>query len=330
MIRLPSELPFVDLSEEVQQLLLQIPSGRVTTYGELARALGDDRTRSARWLGEYLLHHPHSADCLCHRVVRSTGEVGLHISGNPRTKARLLKQEGVSVSKTGTVDLSDVFKNLVSTRPLERLREFQKSLRDDFRETPLTKAPQTFAAVDVAYRDDGTACGAYVLMNAETLVLEEQLTLTMPVNFPYIPGYLTFRELPVMLELCRRAQRQGILGDVIFCDGNGQLHPWRAGIATCLGVMLDHPLIGVGKSLLCGVLGAADADLAALPVYDESEVIARAIRVSTKFKPVYISVGHRITLDEATALARKAFARHRVPEPIFVVDRLTKRMKTQP
>ena len=324
------ELPNFDLPAEVLQLLSQIPRGQVTTYGDLARALGDDKTRSARWLGEYLHHHSHHRDCMCHRVIRASGEIGLHVSGDPHVKMKLLAREGISVSASGKVDLSHLFTQFQSRRPLEQLRSFQKSLRQDLRQTPLTQFPETFGAVDVAYREDGTACGAYLLLDAKTLQVRQELTVKMPVSFPYIPGYLTFRELPVMLELCERARTAGLLGDVIFCDGNGQLHPWRAGIATCLGVLLDHPTLGVGKSLLCGSVRAEDADPAVQSVYDGEEMLARVIRLSANAKPVYISVGHRITLDQASRMAQKSFAAHRVPEPIFLVDRLTKLLKTRP
>jgi len=318
--------PRIDLVTEVRELLLQIPPGRVTTYGDLARGLGDDKTRSARWLGEYLHHHVHTPDCPCHRVVRSGGEVGLHVSGDPQVKASLLKREGVAVSELGKVDVTRVFTQFVSARPLEQLREFQKELRSRIQETPFRRKPRTIGAVDVAYHDDETACGAYVLLNARTLAVEHELTITMPVTFPYIPGYLTFRELPVMLAICEQARSQGILGDVLFCDGNGKLHPWRAGIAVCLGVLLDHPAIGIGKSLLCGSIRASSDGTNAV-VCDGDEVIARVMQAPDSSSTVYLSVGNRITLETACKIVQPTFAAHRVPEPIFFADRLSKRRK---
>ena len=89
-------LDLPDLPGALRHLLAQIPAGRVTTYGDLARALGD--VRAARWVGEALARdHEHTADCACHRVVRSTGEVGLSIDGTTARKARRLKAEGISV-----------------------------------------------------------------------------------------------------------------------------------------------------------------------------------------------------------------------------------------
>jgi deoxyribonuclease V len=350
----PPALPQVGLRTEVLQLLRQIPGGRVTTYGDLARALGDDKARSARWLGEFLQSHPHAQDCPCHRVVRATGEIGLHHTGDPRRKAALLEREGVTVSPVGKADVANRWTQFVGTRPLEQLREFQKLLVAQVREIPLSAPPGTIAGVDVAYRADGTGCGAYVLLDAATLETLAELTLTLPVEFPYIPGYLTFRELPIMLALCRQAAAQGQLADVIFCDGNGRLHPWRAGIAACLGAMLGHPVIGVGKSLLCGRIEPANSQGAdktkqggrvrcaahgpverrlapgaiQLPaIVDAGEIIGRVIQSSPHGKPYYVSVGNYVTLDEAAEIARSAARDHRLPEPIHLADRLTKRLK---
>jgi Deoxyinosine 3''endonuclease (endonuclease V) len=315
----------VDLPGEALQLVRQIPAGSVTTYGDLARALGDEATRAARWLGELIAHHEHTPDCPCHRVVRSNGEIGLYVTGSPQDKARLLTKEGVAVSETGQVDLSLRFTDFQSTRPLERLRNFQYSLRPRLKQTTLRTKVRTVSGVDVAYGSDGTARGAFVTLEARTGEVLEIRTLRWETNFPYIPGYLTFRELPVMVRLCRQAQEEGILGDVLFCDGNGQLHPWQAGIATCLGVLLDHPTIGVGKSLLCGRIRSESANPAAIPVELNGKQIGMAIRLSEKHRPVYISVGHRLKLDQAAEIARQSFQTHRVPEPIFHADRITRR-----
>jgi len=321
------KIPQSDLESEVFSLVQQIPRGKVTTYGDLARALGDDSLKSVRWLGGLLHVHVHTPSCVCHRVVRSNGEVGLHVSGASHLKAELLHQEGVVVSSSGHVDLAHRFTAFRSHFPLRRLREFQTALRDRVIETALTDLPKTFGAVDVAYQADGTACGAYVLVEAKTLRVLEQLTICREVWFPYIPGYLTFRELPVMLELVQQAQTSGILGDVLFCDGNGKLHPWKSGIATCVGVLMDHPTLGVGKTLLCGNAENEDAEFAAEVLSSTKETLGSAIRISKKSKPVYISVGHRITLEDAVRVARSTFAGHRVPEPIFLADRLTKQIK---
>ncbi|WP_437192630.1 endonuclease V [Planctomicrobium sp. SH527] len=321
-----------DLEAEVQELLHQIPAGAVSTYGDLAVALGDDKTRSARWLGEYLTHHAHTANCVCHRVVRKNGDLGLYVTGDPQEKAELLISEGVSVDETGRVRQLNRFTHFHSSSPLKRLRDLQQQLVRQVKNLPVRKIPKTFGGIDVAYSRDGRACAAYVQLNARTLEPVYEQTLIRPVSFPYIPGYLTFRELPVMFELCLEVVRAGKMADVLFCDGNGRLHPWRAGIATCLGVLLNHPCIGVGKSLLCGsVVTAPHGSDESVPVdrlvMDGNQVIGAEIQSPRKTKPVYVSVGQLVTLSQAIEFTIQSISKHRIPEPVFLADRLTKRLK---
>lgn len=322
----PESLP--DLPSAVLELIRQIPVGWVSTYGDLARALGDDKARAARWLGELLKDHPHSPGCHCHRVVRSTGEVGTYISGDPRHKAALLRSEGVRVSDAGIVDMSRRFTDYRSDRPLARLRLRQQQLAARVRREPLEHPPRTVGAVDVAYGADGLARGAYVQLEYPTLYVRHEFTIQHAIEFPYIPGYLTFRELPVMWTLCRQAAEQGFPADVLFVDGNGSLHPWRAGIATCLGVLLDRPVIGVGKSLLCGRVDLAEmAADEERPVTDGGELIGYAMKSMRRSRPVFVSIGNRITFPEAVAVTRSCLRGHRLPEPIHLADKLTKQAK---
>jgi deoxyribonuclease V len=324
----PGDFPLPDLAGAVWELVNQIPRGNVATYADLARALGDERARSARWLGELLVRHPHDEGCLCHRVVRSTGEVGLYVSGDSREKADRLREEGVSVTKGGRVDLDHRFTGFRSSRPLEKLRTYQRMLGDRMRQVPLRSPPETLAGIDVAYPQPGQARGAYVELDAATLQILREVTVSIETSFPYIPGYLAFRELPVMLAACREAMRDAPLADLLFVDGNGLLHPWRAGIAVCLGVLLDHPTLGIGKSLLCGsvdVTGMSTDEFR--PVLDGEEPIGVAVRSNDRSRPVYASPGHRITLEEAGRWTRHAMSTHRLPEPIHHADRATKKRR---
>jgi len=318
-----------DLPAAVLSLLKQIPAGQVTTYGDLARALGDDQARSARWLGEFLKNHAHDDHCPCHRVVRSNGDVGLSLCGDPHRKAGQLRREGVNVSLSGRVELSHRKVAFESGRPLAHLKSFQRNLAARVTLLPLTQRPLTVAGLDVAYPDPQTACAAYVLLNAQTLQTEWEFTLLQPVRFPYIPGYLTFRELPILLELCRQVAALGKLADLLMIDGNGQLHPWRAGIATCLGVALNQPAIGISKSLLCGrVLSPSTPDAVPL-IQFKDEIIGAAIHPSGTRSPFYVSAGHRITLPEAVDLAGEWTRQRKLPEPVFLADRLSKQAKRQ-
>lgn len=317
------DVPWFDLPAEVFRLVRQIPRGEFTTYAELARALGDEKSRSARWLGELLHHHTHTPDCPCHRVVRSTGETGLHVSDDPALKITLLQQEGVAVT-AGKVNVAQRWAEFQRFKPLAQLREWQQSLAANVKQTPLPHPVRTLGGLDVAYPEPGLAQGAYVRSNAATLAVEYELIIRWPVSFPYIPGYLTFRELPVLRELLQQVRTAGQLADVLLVDGNGQLHPWRAGIATCLGVLENHPVIGVTKSLLCGNVVAESDSTTRSPITIDEETIGWQLRAPTGGQLVYVSVGNRITLKDAVSIVAGSYADHRLPEPIWRADKLTK------
>ncbi|ARS27035.1 endonuclease V [Sphingomonas sp. KC8] len=140
-------------------------------------------------------------------------------------------------------------------------------------------------------------------------------TATMIPAFPYVPGYLGFREAPVLAAAWDRLAGKP---DLILVDGQGRAHPRRAGVASHLGVMLDVPTIGCAKSLLCGAVAGAvgpqPGDRAA--VVDRGEVIAIALRTRPRAAPIYVSVGHRLSLDSAVAWVLRLCDGRRLPVPI--------------
>ncbi|SNS37922.1 Endonuclease V [Sphingomonas laterariae] len=140
-------------------------------------------------------------------------------------------------------------------------------------------------------------------------------TLTAIPAFPYVPGYLGFREAPVLAAAWdAMADKPGL----ILVDGQGRAHPRRAGVACQLGVMLDVPTIGCAKSLLCGVvegaIGPAAGDRA--PVIDRGELVAMALRTRPRAAPIYVSIGHRIALDTAIDWVMRLSEGRRLPLPI--------------
>lgn len=301
----------------------QIPRGRVTTYGDLAEALGD--LAAARWVGEYLRSHPHEDDCPCHRVVRRTGEAGLYAGGGETEKLRRLGAEGVPLSG-GKIELARCrFTDFRSTRPLVALAEYQKQLPRRIELTPWKTLPETVAGVDVSYQSGGEAVAAYALLDRRDATLLYSASVRRPVRFPYISSYLAFREIPLHLELLERVAEAGRLAEVLIVDGHGILHPRGAGIAAHLGVAADLATVGVGKKLLCGrvdesvLLGEL-----AHPVVREGEVIGAAMRSTAKSRPVYVSPGNRNDLASAVRLLRTLFRGHRLPEPIHQADRLSR------
>lgn len=312
-----------DLDSSVDDLLRQVPRGCVTTYGDIAEALGD--VAAARWVGEYLLDHAHDAECGCHRVIRRTGEAGLFITRDSDEKAARLRADGVEVAD-GRIDLSRYgFTDFEAQRPLERLRNIQDALPDQFRAEPLPDLPERVAGVDVSYRDD-RAVAAAVIMERATGELMQSVTYESPARFPYIPGYLSFRELPALLGALETLRASADLPEVVFVDGNGLLHPRGAGIATHLGVVTGLRTIGVGKKLLCGrvELEGLTAD-EPRPVVQEGRSVAAAVKAGNRSRPIYVSPGNRITVDDAVRLTQSLFHGHRLPEPLYLADRLSRR-----
>lgn len=189
-----------------------------------------------------------------------------------------------------------------------RLRD-QVSLEDDFGEI------RTVAGVDISIGRGWAEgkCGIVVLSFDELKVLEVK-THTAPVTFPYIPGLLAFREIPIFLETYQLLE---IKPDMLFFDGHGYAHPRRFGIACTGGVLLDKPSIGCGKSKLIGYYtdpGDAAGSVSPL-IAEDGERIGDVLRTKPGVKPVFISPGHRVSFDTATQIALKCTRGYRIPEP---------------
>jgi deoxyribonuclease V len=146
------------------------------------------------------------------------------------------------------------------------------------------------------------------------------------VSFPYISGYLAYRELPILLELIEQVQNQRAVTDVLFVDGNGILHPRRAGIASHLGVLTNLRTVGVGKKLLCGKVDLSQVKpLNPQTILDGEEELGMALKAEAGSRPVFVSPGHLIDMANAARLAQLLFHGHRVPEPIYHADAQSRR-----
>lgn len=133
-------------------------------------------------------------------------------------------------------------------------------------------------------------------------------------TFPYVPGLLSFREIPVLLEAMTKVKSRP---DVLLCDGQGLAHPRRFGLASHLGVLLDVPTIGCAKSRLIGAFREPGLKKGSSTMLREGhDIIGRVVRTRNGVKPLYISTGHRIALDDAVKLALKCSRRYRIPEPV--------------
>ena len=186
-----------------------------------------------------------------------------------------------------------------------------------------TEAVAVLAGLDVSVRGDRVRAAAVVL-DAGTLEVVDQAVWEGPVAFPYVPGLLSFREMPAILPAL---ERLSVRPDVYVLDAQGRAHPRRFGLACHLGVELDVPAIGVAKSILVGrVEGELGADKGSTaPLVHRGERVATALRTRAGVKPVYVSVGHRATLPDATALVLRLATRWKLPQPTHLAHRLSYR-----
>lgn len=184
-------------------------------------------------------------------------------------------------------------------------------------------ALQLLGGLDVHYDPTrGLAFAAAVLLDAGTLELVESALVAAPVRFPYRTGLLSFREAPVGLMALARLSRPP---DMLFVDGQGRAHPRRFGLACHLGVLADLPTIGVAKSRLTGRHEEPGTQAGSrMPLEANGEIIGAVLRTRDAGRPLYVSVGHRITLATAIELTTAATRGYRLPEPIRHADRLSR------
>ncbi|HUS91223.1 MAG TPA: deoxyribonuclease V [Phycisphaerae bacterium] len=196
------------------------------------------------------------------------------------------------------------------------------------RAEPLVGPVRTVAGTDCAFARGGQEVLAVaVLCDAETMEPLAIAHARRRCTFPYVPGLLSFREAPAVIEAVGNLPRRP---DLLMCDGQGRAHPRRMGLASHVGLWLDVPTIGVAKSRLCGEhrepgLGRG----CRTQLTFEGEVIGSVVRTRTAVRPLYVSVGHRITLAEAVRWTLRCARGVRLPEPTRQADRLVARRKAQ-
>jgi len=173
---------------------------------------------------------------------------------------------------------------------------------------------RTIAAADVSFDRGGDKLyGAVVVVEAGTFELVERVGVAGPARFPYVPGLLSFREAPALLEAFAKLRARP---DVVLCDGQGLAHPRRLGIACHLGLWLDLPTVGCAKSRLCGRFeepGPHRGDRS--PLVDRGEIVGAVLRTRTGVKPLFVSPGHRCDLDGTVGLVMATLGKTRLPIP---------------
>jgi len=177
------------------------------------------------------------------------------------------------------------------------------------------------AGVDVGFEAGGQVTrAAVVVLHYPSLQPLHQALVRQPTRFPYVPGLLSFREIPAVLAALGELPEPP---DLLLCDGQGIAHPRRLGIAAHLGLLVDIPSIGVAKSRLCGRHGEVPAEKGGwAPLTDGNEVIGAVLRSRTGVRPLYISPGHRISLPTALDYVMGCLTRYRLPETTRLADRL--------
>lgn len=194
---------------------------------------------------------------------------------------------------------------------LGELSALQRELASQVIERPLDHEPRIIAGADVHIARN-QAVAIAVAMDSGGLLVREIRELWRHVDFPYIPGFLSFREAPAVIDAVNSLE---LRPDLLFVDGQGRAHPRRFGLACHIGVMLGIPTIGVAKSKLVGQYEEPGRERGSTsPLVDGTEIIGMVVRTKTGAQPVFVSVGNLITLDEAVSWTLR-LTRNRIPEP---------------
>lgn len=205
---------------------------------------------------------------------------------------------------------------------IEAATQLQEQLRHKVERTDRLDDVKTVAGLDLGFVQEGTmARAAAVLLSFPDLRMLEHAIIYHPVSFPYIPGFLSFREVPAALMALTELSA---LPDLLICDGQGIAHPRRFGLACHIGVLADIPAIGCAKSILVGrwsdALGNEKGDTE--PLIHQGEQVGVALRSRTGTKPLFVSPGHRISLETSIRYVLACLTRYRLPETTRLADKI--------
>jgi deoxyribonuclease V len=192
-------------------------------------------------------------------------------------------------------------------------RAIQDELKGQVVQVDQLDTVRLIAGVDVGYVDEGrTSRAAVALLKYPGLELVEYATARRPVTFPYIPGLLSFREVPVVLKALERLRNTP---DLLICDGQGRAHPRRLGLGCHIGILSGVASIGAAKSRLCGSHSALPIEKGKwVPLVDNEETIGIVLRTRSGKKPLYVSVGHKVSLETAREWVLRCLTKYRLPE----------------
>ena len=214
------------------------------------------------------------------------------------------------------VKLMDTAAAAVSNFSISKARKAQTCLSNQIiLEDRLPEKINLVAGVDIAYADE-LAIGAVAVLNYESLELLESQTATCKVKLPYIPTLLSFREIPPAIACIKRLKLQP---DVFLADGQGIAHPYRCGFASHLGLAIRKPTIGVAKSRL---IGEPTEKAGGVFLVQNGQIIGSVVTTKEGSKPVYVSVGHLISLRTAIKIVKHCVGNSRIPEPLLQAHKI--------
>src|ERR687894_2531790 len=192
--------------------------------------------------------------------------------------------------------------------------ELQKRLRERVKVVPLAREIETVAGANISFNKfDPVVYAGIVVLRLPSLEVVEEVGVVSETKFPYVPGLLSFRETPSVLEAWAKLK---IEPDAVMFDGQGLAHPRRVGIASHVGLLIDRPTLGCAKSVLVGKFEEPQAERGSwTPLVDKGETVGAAVRTKTRVQPVYVSPGHLIDLEGAIDLVLKTDGGYRQPEP---------------
>jgi len=182
---------------------------------------------------------------------------------------------------------------------------------------------QTVAGVDVAYVQD-TSIGATVLLDYSSMKVLEKHTALSKTVFPYIPTLLSFREIPPAVLSAKKLQTEP---DVFLVDGHGLAHPYKCGFACHFGLVLNKPTIGVAKKRLFGLPEETESSEGVRPLKHEGQVVGATVETKKGCTPIYVSIGHMVSLETAIRIVRNCIYTSRTPEPIWKAHTLASQEK---
>jgi len=209
---------------------------------------------------------------------------------------------------------------------IEQARKIQVTLARKVRCLPLKIEPKLIAGVDAAFTENkifATAC----LFSYPQLDLKEEVCVVSSISFPYIPGYLSFREGEAIIRALRLLKAKP---DLVLIDGQGIAHPRRIGIASHIGVLLDLPAIGCAKSRLVGEFEEPGWKRGHdSPLQYQKKIVGAVVRTRDRVRPLFVSPGHKVSLKNSIEIVLRTTRGFRIPEPLRRADFLSKRVKRE-